>query len=89
VRNNRALYNGHGIVVNGCRGCSVAFNAAHFNGLGAVTGHGIELADVDGSRIERNYATRNTPPQCVWDGGGTNAFSSNSCANEFPAGAWD
>jgi parallel beta-helix repeat protein len=89
VKSNRVLYNGDGLVVDDCAGCTVGFNAAHFNGLGPAAGHGIVLSHVDGSRVERNYATRNNPADCVWDGAGVNTFSDNLCATESPAGAWD
>ena len=36
----------------------------------------------------RNYATRNNPADCIWDGAGVNRFSTNMCASESPAGAW-
>lgn len=88
VKSNRVLHNGDGMVVDDCVGCAVGFNAAHFNGLGAVAGHGIVLSRVDGSRIERNYATRNNPADCVWDGAGVNTFSANMCASESPAVMW-
>lgn len=84
VNRNLGNGNGQGIVVDHSLVCSVGFNSVAFN-----HNSGIHLSVIEGCVIQRNYATRNSPPDCVWDGSGANTFSRNACATEDPPGAWD
>jgi parallel beta-helix repeat protein len=78
---------GTGIDVEDSTGCTVSLNSVAFNG--SAGGNGITLTNVDGCTIARNNASRNTQPDCVWDGAGANTFTANACATEAPPGAWD
>ena len=80
---NLVQRNGFAIFVDASTDCRVGFNSVTFNT------HGIELAGIDGCVIERNNVSRNEPPDCVWDGAGSNTFVANSCATETPFATWD
>jgi parallel beta-helix repeat protein len=84
IMHNVIRGHGVGIGVQDATNCAVGFNSVAFN-----NGSGINLSAIEGCLIERNYATRNNPPDCVWDGLGANTFSRNACATEDPPGAWD
>lgn len=84
IMHNAVRGNGVGIAVHDSTNCAVGFNSVAFNNAS-----GINLSAIEGCLIERNYATRNNPPDCGWDGLGANTFSRNACATEDPPGAWD
>jgi hypothetical protein len=79
-----------GVGVDDCTGCSVSRNSVSFNNPGALPeSGGILLANLEGSTVSQNAASRNGFVDCSWDGLGANVFERNACGVEVPAGAWD
>jgi parallel beta-helix repeat protein len=79
-----------GLGVDDCTGCTVSRNSVNFNNPGELPDSGgILLANLEGSTVSQNAASRNGVVDCSWDGLGANVFERNACGVEVPAGAWD